>query len=119
MYTSHVMWSGVCSCGLKCYFICKILTSSFIRYTTEINVSLIILLLYFNYIIAYYTSNGIFSNMNSKDTIILIFIAGLFVCTRSQVRIGQCTKIDSCSCVYDDGTIVNLRPLERTDGLPQ
>lgn len=34
------------------------------------------------------------------------------------VPVGQCTQINSCACVYDDGTIVNLAPLERRDGQP-
>ncbi|KAL4222407.1 hypothetical protein ACF0H5_018446 [Mactra antiquata] len=52
--------------------------------------------------------------------IFTVFVFG-FLCIPSEAQIipiGQCNKNDSCSCVYDDGTIVNLRPLSGRNGVP-
>lgn len=58
--------------------------------------------------------------MISKTELILLIFVGVFVKgNMGQVPIGQCTKIDACSCVYDQGTIVNLRALESTNGQPR
>ncbi|XP_045170107.2 uncharacterized protein LOC123532653 [Mercenaria mercenaria] len=58
--------------------------------------------------------------MKSKHMFAVFIFAGSFVLRSvvGQVPIGQCTKIDSCSCVYDEGTIVNLTALENTNGVP-
>ncbi|KAL4222406.1 hypothetical protein ACF0H5_018445 [Mactra antiquata] len=54
-----------------------------------------------------------------KSVVGLLFVT---ICvlqfTDGQVPIGTCRKINSCSCYYDDGTIVNLEPLDRKDGKP-
>lgn len=48
--------------------------------------------------------------------LIVVVLFGIFTTAESQVPIGICTKVNSCSCVYDDGTIVNLSPLSGEDG---
>lgn len=51
---------------------------------------------------------------------LLVVVAELFlgVTAPDPIPIGQCTKKDACSCVYDDGTVVNLDPIDRKDGKP-
>ncbi|XP_053374282.1 uncharacterized protein LOC128546902 isoform X2 [Mercenaria mercenaria] len=53
-------------------------------------------------------------------TLLLVVLAGYVVgiVAHDLLPIRQCTKIDACSCVFDDGTIVNLQALERKDGKP-
>lgn len=57
--------------------------------------------------------------MISMNVFTFFVVAGLFAMAEGQVRIGQCTKNDTCSCIYDDGTIVSLRPLENKNGKPR
>ena len=58
--------------------------------------------------------------MVSKVAIVLTIFAGIFVeGSLGQVPIGQCTKINACSCVYDEGTIVDLKDLESKTGQPR
>ncbi|XP_052803460.1 uncharacterized protein LOC128233693 isoform X1 [Mya arenaria] len=50
---------------------------------------------------------------------LLVLLIGLFLVVETvSAQQGNCHTIDSCSCVYDDGVIVNLTSLARTDGLP-
>lgn len=52
-------------------------------------------------------------------TVVLVFTELFFgILAQVPLPIGQCTKRDACSCMYDDGTIVNLQSLDRQDGRP-
>lgn len=61
------------------------------------------------------------SLLSSQVLILLPVVFQLFVGVYAPdpIPIGQCTKINSCSCRYDDGTIVNLEPIDRKDGKPK
>ncbi|XP_053374100.1 uncharacterized protein LOC123531016 [Mercenaria mercenaria] len=60
------------------------------------------------------------TSQSARSVTLLVVLVGLFVGIIAQgpVPIGQCTKIDACSCVYDDGTIVKLQAIDRKDGKP-
>ena len=35
-----------------------------------------------------------------------------------QTSTGNCTQVSPCKCIFDDGTVLDLRPLSREDGAP-
>ena len=46
--------------------------------------------------------------------VILFTLAG-----NSYGQVGQCNKMNRCSCTYEDGVVVDLRGVAKTDGTPE
>lgn len=51
----------------------------------------------------------------SKFVFVLISLV-LTGLVEGQTGTGNCTKVSSCKCIFDDGTILDLEPLARQDG---
>lgn len=50
---------------------------------------------------------------NLLYTVVLLTLCGIVY-----GQTGNCTQVSTCKCIFDDGTVLDLRPLSREDGQP-